>query len=59
VLFLALWPVLKLFKAVQQAFGSKSVATSDVLHGMQDRKLQLYSFEGVKAREWVMDSIIR
>jgi len=26
---------------------------------MQDRKLQLYSFEGVKTREWVMDSIIR
>ena len=33
--------------------------TPDVLQCMQDRKLQLYSFEGVKTREWVMDSIIR
>jgi len=33
--------------------------TPDVMQFLQDRKLQLYSFEGVKTREWVMDSIIR
>lgn len=25
----------------------------------QEKKLQLYSFEGVKEREWVLDSVIR
>jgi intraflagellar transport protein 122 len=25
----------------------------------QEKKLQLYSFEGVKEREWVMESVIR
>jgi len=35
------------------------LATPDLQQCMQDRKLQLYSFEGVKTREWVMDSIIR
>ena len=33
--------------------------TRAVMHCMQDRKLQLYSFQGVKTREWVMDSVIR
>ncbi|KAL0036626.1 hypothetical protein WJX79_003303 [Trebouxia sp. C0005] len=35
------------------------VVTAHHLTLCQDRKLQLYSFEGVKTREWVMDSIIR
>ncbi|KAL0031263.1 hypothetical protein WJX77_012099 [Trebouxia sp. C0004] len=35
------------------------VVTAHHLMLCQDRKLQLYSFEGVKTREWVMDSIIR
>ena len=26
---------------------------------VQEKKLQLYSFEGVKEREWVLDSVIR
>ncbi len=25
----------------------------------QERKLQLYGFDGVKEREWVLDSVIR
>lgn len=25
----------------------------------QEKKLQLYSFDGVKEREWVLDSVIR
>ncbi|KAL3157461.1 hypothetical protein ABBQ32_011928 [Trebouxia sp. C0010 RCD-2024] len=35
------------------------VVTAQHLTLCQDRKLQLYSFQGVKTREWVMDSIIR
>ena len=30
-----------------------------ILATLQERKLQLYSFDGVKQREWVMDSVIR
>lgn len=26
---------------------------------LQEKKLQLYNFEGVKEREWVLDSVIR
>lgn len=31
----------------------------NTVHCLQDRKLQLYSFQGIKTREWVMDSVIR
>ena len=26
---------------------------------LQERKLQLYGFDGIKEREWVLDSVIR
>jgi hypothetical protein len=33
--------------------------TPSLLLFCQERKLQLYSFDGVKEREWVLDSVIR
>eukprot|EP00798_Chlamydomonas_sp_ICE-L_P028208 gene28208-31309_t len=35
------------------------VVTSSHVILCQEKKLQLYSFEGVKEREWVLDSVIR
>lgn len=35
------------------------VVTSRNVILCQERKLQLYGFNGVKEREWVLDSIIR
>ena len=35
------------------------VVTSSHVILCQERKLQLYGFEGVKEREWVLDSVIR
>lgn len=35
------------------------VVTSSHVILCQERKLQLYSFDGVKEREWVLESVIR
>lgn len=35
------------------------ILATSTLMGSQEKKLQLYSFEGQKEREWVLDSVIR
>ncbi len=34
-------------------------ARPSLVSDLQEKKLQLYSFDGVKEREWVLDSVIR
>ena len=39
--------------------GDMSVVTSQHIMLVQSRRLQLYNFQGVKEREWVLDSVIK